>query len=108
VLNLIRLPSPLTASLNSTYINSTNFITSYYNTSPDYAQQISQSSQTKGMVTWSQNKELGTTSQYISHVNFYDDKARMIQIQTVNLTGGTDVATTQYCCFFPISSFYLY
>jgi RHS repeat-associated protein len=89
-------PAPLTGSLNSSYINSTNFITSGYNTSPYYAQQIIQSSQTKGMVTWSQVKVLGTTSQFISTVNFYDDKGRLIQVQTVNQSGGTDVATTQY------------
>jgi hypothetical protein len=88
-------PSPLTSSLNSAYINSTNFITTY-NASPDYAQQIAQSYQTKGMVTWSQVKVLGTTSQYILQVNFYDDKARLIQVQTVNQSGGIDVATSQY------------
>lgn len=88
-------PSPLTGTLNSTYINSTNFITTY-NASPDYAQPITQSSQTQGMVTWSQVKVLGSTSQYISSVNFYDDKGRLIQVQTVNQSGGTDIATTQY------------
>ena len=27
---------------------------------------------------------------------FYDDKGRVIQLQSTNLTGGTDIATTQY------------
>ncbi len=46
------------------------------------------------MVTWSQAKVLGTASQFISQVNIYDDKGRMIQVQSVNITGGVDVATT--------------
>lgn len=89
------LPAPLTASLDGTYINSTNFITTY-NTSPEYALQLTQSAQLKGMATWSQVKVLGTTSQYLTQVNFYDDKNRLIQVQSVNQTGGVDIATTQY------------
>jgi len=88
-------PTPLTAALNSAYINSPTFLTTY-NASPDYARPITQSSQTIGMVTWTQAKVLGTTSQFISEVNFYDDKERLIQTQTVNQTGGIDIATTQY------------
>ncbi len=89
-------PSPLTSNLNTTYITSANFITTY-NTSPDYAQKNNvRSTQTKGMVTWKQTKVLGTASQFISQVYFYDDKGRAIQVQTVNQTGGTDIVTTQY------------
>jgi RHS repeat-associated protein len=94
--NYTGVPSPLTATLNITYVTSPNFIITGFNTSPYYAQQVAMSTQVNGMVTWSQVKVLGTTSQFISQVNFYDDKRRVIQTQTVNLTGGVDIATTQY------------
>lgn len=51
---------------------------------------------TKGMVTWTKVKVLSTTSQFITAVNLYDEKGRVIQVQMVNETGGLDVVTSQY------------
>ncbi|NML23885.1 hypothetical protein HHL16_23595 [Pseudoflavitalea sp. G-6-1-2] len=41
-------------------------------------------------------KVLGTGSQLLATVNFYDDKDRLIQTRSQNITGGVDVVTTQY------------
>lgn len=74
---------------------STGFITSY-NTSPEYAQSLSASSQTSGLVTGGMTRVLGTANQYLYTVTFYDDRHRPIQAQHVNYTGLTDIQTTQY------------
>ena len=39
---------------------------------------------------------LGTAGQFLYTVNFYDEKGRVIQTQSVNITGGKDIETTQY------------
>lgn len=53
---------------------------------------------TKGAVTWTMVKVLNnnnpTTNLYSSQI--YDDKGRVIQTQSQNITGGTDVSTTEY------------
>ncbi len=87
--------STLTKDLDAAQINTTyGFITSY-NTSPDYAQQLTLSDQTRGLVTWTETRIIGTsTSTYSVHI--YDAKARLIQVKTRNHLGGTDIATTQY------------
>ncbi|MBV4360612.1 DUF6443 domain-containing protein [Pinibacter aurantiacus] len=86
------LPTGLTASVLP-YTN-TGFIGSY-NTAPDYAQEIKASDKTKGFVTWTRTRVLGT-DQFISNANLYDDKGRLIQVQSLNATGGKDVVTAQY------------
>jgi RHS repeat-associated protein len=70
------------------------FITSY-NVAPHYAQPVQKSNLTKGLVTWTATKVLGT-SQYLYTVNFYDDKGRVLQVKSKNITGATDITTTQY------------
>jgi RHS repeat-associated protein len=65
-------------------------------TSPDYAEPITASTAVKGMVTWTKVKVLGTADQFNSSVNIYDAKGRVIQVQTINVTGGLDVITNQY------------
>ena len=75
---------------NSTYFNTT------YNISPVYAQPITASYQTRGIATGSKIKVLGTASQYLYTASFYDNKGRVIQIQSINITGGKDISTTQY------------
>jgi RHS repeat-associated protein len=65
-------------------------------TSPDYADPITPSTAVKGLVTWTKVKVLGTANQFNSSVNIYDAKGRVIQVQTINLTGGLDVITNQY------------
>ena len=73
----------------------TGFITSY-NTSPEYAQPLTASSQTSGLVTGTMTRVLGTSNQYLYTVTFYDDHHRPIQAQHVNVTGTIDIQTTQY------------
>ncbi len=51
---------------------------------------------TRGMVTGSKIKVLGTASQYLITSMFYDDKGRVIQAQADNASGGVDITTTQY------------
>ncbi|MBG9374982.1 RHS repeat-associated core domain-containing protein [Panacibacter sp. DH6] len=89
------LPSGLNASLVTTAITATNFYTTY-NASPTYAQELIQSSKTRGMVTWTQTKVLGTTSQMLAASSIYDGYGRVIQTQSVNVTGATDITTMQY------------
>ena len=75
--------------------------TSYYytpnNTSFPYPQPIVQTSMVRGMATGSKNEVLGSNGQqYLFTVSFYDDKARIIQTQSTNISGAVDKTTTQY------------
>ncbi len=54
-----------------------------------------QSTQLAGKVTGTKTKVLGTST-YLYSVNFYDNDGRVIQAQSQNITGGTDIAVTQY------------
>jgi RHS repeat-associated protein len=83
------LQSAFNASGYSTYLNAG---------SAENAEAIptSRSSLTVGAVTWTREKVLESTNQFISTVNLYDDKGRVVQTQSINITGGLDVATTQY------------
>jgi len=60
-----------------------------------YPQLPQQSNATKGMVTWTQTRVLGTST-FLNTVIYYDEKGRTIQTQSTNISGGTDVNTTQY------------
>jgi len=86
--------SSLSSSLITTNINSTNFITSY-NSSPDYAQPVTQSNRIRGAVTGTKRLIVNSSS-YLFSVNIYDDHGRSIQTAQINYSGGTDVATIQY------------
>jgi len=85
--------SPLTNTYNNTH--NTYFQTSSNTTWP-YPQANVQSTQITGLATGTRIKVLGTASTYLFTVNIYDAKGRLIQVQTQNNTGGTDIATTQY------------
>ena len=87
------LPSGLSNTLNNS--GYTTYLIAAAGT-PTYAEPISQSLAVKGMITWSKVKVLGTGSQYISTVNIYDEKGRVIQNQSLNTSGGLDVITNQY------------
>jgi RHS repeat-associated protein len=65
--------------------------------SPLYAQPLTQSNLTRGMPTGSVTYILNSAAndKIISAV-FYDAKGRAIQSKTSNISGGIDVATTQY------------
>jgi RHS repeat-associated protein len=91
--NYDNLPSGLTSSFNASgyfaYLNAS---------SSDIADPFpaSRSSLTIGAITWTKVKVLGTASQFLSTVNLYDDKGRVVQTQSINVSGGLDVVTSQY------------
>src|SRR5204863_8033619 len=60
-----------------------------------YPQSGVQSQYVKGLVTGTWTKLLGSTLGF-STVNIYDEKGRVIQRQSNNITGGLDIITTQY------------
>ncbi len=65
-------------------------------TSYPYYQALTQSNALKGMPTGSKIKVLGTASTYLYSISYYDDKGRVLQSQSQNITTGTDISTTQY------------
>jgi len=91
--------STLGTSINNTSTDgslNSNFLSASNSASP-YAQSISQSAMTRGMLVGSKLEVLGTNGgQYIYNVDFYDAKGRLIQAQTINSSGGLDIATNQY------------
>jgi RHS repeat-associated protein len=86
----------LTPALDASKTSNGAYYITTYNASPYYAQSITASYQTLGMPTGSKTKVLGTASQYLYTVSFYDEKGRVIQTQATNITGGKDISTTQY------------
>jgi RHS repeat-associated protein len=84
--------NPLSATRNSSY---DSYLLTTTNTTYPYPQAQNQSVQLTGMVTGTKTKILGT-SDYLYSVSFYDDKARIVQVQSTNISGGTDISTTQY------------
>ena len=86
----------LGSTIDATYTGNATYFVTTYNASPVYAQQITAHTQTFGQVTGSRVKVLGTASQYLHTVSFYDDRGRVVQAQSINITGGKDIVTTQY------------
>ena len=86
------LPAAMAANETS---NASYFYTTL-NTSPAYAVAVTPSYITQGLLTGTMKKVIGSASQYLYSVSFYDDRARPIQTQSINYTGGTDTLTTQY------------
>ena len=96
------LPNGLSNSLIPTWNN--QFLSTDNGTFP-YPQMpaINSSTTTTGLVTWTQTKVLySSPAVYLSTVNIYDDKGRVIQNQNQNITSdpnginGLNVTTTQY------------
>ena len=93
--------STLTGSLDASTNGAGNAaISTSYNTAPAYALQVAQSSMTRGQITWTRTEVLGIpyapNSKYLYAVNFYDTRGNLIQTQSINITGGKDINTTQY------------
>jgi RHS repeat-associated protein len=65
------------------------------NTAWPYGQANAQSTAIKGAITGTKTKILGTGN-YIYSISYYDAKGRVIQSKATNITGGTDISTTQY------------
>ncbi|MBL7731350.1 MAG: hypothetical protein JNM88_09240, partial [Chitinophagaceae bacterium] len=84
--------SPLSNVYNSGY---DSYFQPASNTNWPYAQSNTQTANLKGMATGSRVKVLGTTT-YLYTISFYDEKGRVIQVQSTNISGGTDIMTTQY------------
>jgi RHS repeat-associated protein len=87
--------STLTSSLDATSngAGNTNFVTTY-SISP-YPQQIAKSNMTRGAIMGSKS-EILDGSGYLYSVNFYDSKGKQVQVQSLNITNGKDIITTQY------------
>lgn len=83
--------NPLSDNLNTDY--STELLPA--GSSWPYAQSVSQSKITRGLVTGGKCRVIGTND-WLFTVNLYDNKGRLIQVQSKNITGGTDILTTQY------------
>ncbi len=84
--------NPLPAIYNTSY-------NTYFQTALQvwpYPQANTPSTQLKGMPTGSRIKVLGTANTYLYTLSFYDEKSRVIQSQSTNITGGIDIVTTQY------------
>jgi RHS repeat-associated protein len=87
--------SGLSSSLITTHNSNTNYFHAGSNTAAPYAQSITATTTTLGMVTGTKINVLGT-SNYLYSVSFYDDRGRVIQTHTTNYSGGRDTATMQY------------
>ena len=85
----------LSSTMATNYLSNSNDFVTTYNTSPTYAFADTSFMITRGMVTGSRKLVLGT-SQFLYGVTFYDDRARVLQIQSTNYTGGVDTLTSQY------------
>ncbi|WP_447642600.1 MULTISPECIES: DUF6443 domain-containing protein [Chitinophagaceae] len=93
------LPSGLSSTMLTawnTYFTATSTSTWPYPVMPSAVGPSSTPVTTRGLVTWTQAKVLGTASTMLSTVNLYDDHGRVVQTQSQNLSGGVDVTTTQY------------
>lgn len=86
----------LTSTIDATNTSNATYFNTTYNTSPVYARQITPSYMTRGLATGTAAKVIGSASQYLYNVSFFDDKGRGIQTQSINYTGGKDIVTTQY------------
>lgn len=63
-----------------------------------YPQDVLQSDRLKGLITGTKMKVLGTfgSDVYLYTISYYDDKGRVIQLQSRNFAGGVNTTTTQY------------
>ncbi len=87
----------LTATIDAAQLTNSSYFITTYNAAPYYALPLVANYDIKGMPTGSKVKILNSSPvAYLYSVLFYDEKGRPIQTQTINATGGKDVATTQY------------
>ncbi len=86
----------VSGTVATNYTSNGNYFYTAYNASPTYAVSPTPFNITRGMITGTMKKVIGTSAQYLYQVNFYDDRGRVIQTQSINYTGGIDTLTTQY------------
>jgi RHS repeat-associated protein len=95
--NYNSIPAGLSGGLSTTGGWNSQFATS--STSYPYPEMPAQNSTTTtmGLATWTQAKVIGSNPAiYFSTANIYDDKGRLIQTQSQNISTGVDITTTQY------------
>lgn len=84
------IPTGLTSTLNA------SGYASYLNAGAnEYPDPLITTNLVNGLVTWTRTKVLGA-DKYIETCSLYDEKKRVIQVQTRNYTGSIDVITNQY------------
>jgi RHS repeat-associated protein len=88
--------APVGSSMATTYTSNSSYFITTYNTSPTYAVAVTPYVVTRGAKTGSMQKVIGTTSTYLYTSDFYDDRSRLIQSQSVNYTGAIDTMTAQF------------
>lgn len=81
-------------TLNTEYVSGTDYI-STYNTAPQYAQPVDATSAVRGAVTGTKKRIIGTDN-FLYTISLFDDRGRIIQTQSTNTGGGTDITTIQY------------
>lgn len=86
--------NPLSAVYNTAYDGYLQ--TASISTWP-YPRSNIQSAHTRGLLTGTRRKILGSSSSYLYAVSIFDDKEKVIQTQSQNVTNGTDVNISQYC-----------
>jgi len=79
--------------LDNTYTSGGDYITP--GVAPLYAEPTVASNMTRGMATGTKVNILGTNT-YLYTITFYDGKGRVIQTQSTNIAGGTEISTSQY------------
>lgn len=88
------LPAALT-SIETAHANS--YFQNTSNSTWPYPQAVQSSAMTQGLVTGSKVKVLySSPAQSLYTLHFYDEKGRLIQARSQNITGGVDIVTTQY------------
>jgi hypothetical protein len=85
----------LNAIFSTKYINNPNYFITTLNTSPQYAQPMVVNGGTRGMVTGVATDVIGSTYNLFK-INFYDDRARLLQTISTNYQSGRDTTTFQY------------
>ena len=85
----------LGTTLDSTHTRDGNYFITTYNTTPTYAVPVTADAGTRGQLTGTMHLVLDENRPLFA-VNFYDDRARLIQSQSMNYTGGIDTLTSQY------------
>jgi hypothetical protein len=85
------------ATMDLSNTGNTSYFSTPSNSSYPYPQPITQTAMTRSMTTGTKTEVLGTNGgQYLYTTNFYDDKGRVVQSQSTNITGGIDKNTVQF------------
>lgn len=84
----------ISSNLVTADINSTNFILTA-GVSPIYAEPVLKTNITRGLITGTRSRVIGTSS-FLYNVSLFDERGLVSQIQSTNHSGGTDIITSQY------------